>query len=238
MGRYNSNNTTILDERELDGNTRMLLLHRHESGRLEYIVGSYFEKHWYEGCLGYSHMDYSWQWGHYFDNIVSAAEFWKTEVLNAMNLLDFKNYERMTVEECWAKYTWGCEAKRGSTVYRTVFDDGRKEVFVDELKDATYGGDYACEFFYDGGLEGQWFADTKEDAVRGAIIDSVGMTIMREEDNCEDAVNSIAREAYVMLFGDCDMLSMKAGEVDELLRIAREFVKSHAESVGYEWEEF
>ena len=155
-----------------------------------------------------------------------------------VNLLDFDSYEKMTDDECWAKYGWGCEAKRGSTVYRTAFDDGRKELFVDELKDATYGGDYACEFFYDGGLEGQWFADTKEDAVRGAIIDSIGIQIMREEGNCEDAVNVIAREAYVMLFGDCAMIAMSVKEVDELLRIAREFVKSHAEFVGYEWEEF
>lgn len=157
-----------------------------------------------------------------------------------MNLLDFDNYEKMTAEECWAKYEWGCEAKRGSTVYHIVYDDERKELFVDELTDATYGGAYACECFsyYDHGLEGQWFADTKEDAVRGAVVDAIGIQIMKEEGNCEDAVNVIARDAYVMLFGDCDMFAMDVKEIDELLRIAREYVKANAEYAGFEWEEF
>ena len=80
MSDYNSTNTRILATHEQEGgNTRMLLLREHENGRLEYVVGSYFVEKRHDGALGYSHMDYSWVWGHYFDDVVSAVDFWKEE---------------------------------------------------------------------------------------------------------------------------------------------------------------
>ncbi len=39
---YNSNNTKVLETYDQDGNLRMLLMHEHESGRIEYVIGSYF----------------------------------------------------------------------------------------------------------------------------------------------------------------------------------------------------
>lgn len=43
MSNYNSDNTTVLATSEqAGGNTRMLLLHEMESGRREYVIGSYF----------------------------------------------------------------------------------------------------------------------------------------------------------------------------------------------------
>ena len=152
-----------------------------------------------------------------------------------MNLLDLNNYEHMTTEECWERHGWGSEAIKGSTVLHLSIDG--HELFVDVVDDG-YGGKHACELYEPDGLIGQWFADTPQDAIRGAVIDSIGMGIMRIQGNCEDAVNVIAREAYVMLFGDCDLMAMDVHEVDELLGMAREFVKSHVKWVDYEWEEF
>jgi len=82
MGEYNSTNTKILATCEqAGGNTRMLLLHTYESGRDEYIIGSYFHETRYDGLLGYEHWDYEWDWGHYFNDVVSAVDYWKREVL-------------------------------------------------------------------------------------------------------------------------------------------------------------
>ena len=82
MGNYNSENTTILATHEqAGGNKRMLLLHRYESGRIEYVIGSYFHETRYDGSLGYERYDYEWDWGHYFGSIVDAVDYWKREVL-------------------------------------------------------------------------------------------------------------------------------------------------------------
>ena len=78
---YNSENTTILATHDDGANKRMLLLHRHESGRLEYVIGSYFHETRYDGSLGYERWDYEWDWGHYFGDVVSAVDYWKREVL-------------------------------------------------------------------------------------------------------------------------------------------------------------
>jgi len=74
---YNSENTTILATHYDRWNKRMFLLHRFESGRLEYIVGSNFTEKRYDGALGYESYAYSWDYGHYFSDVVSAAEYWK-----------------------------------------------------------------------------------------------------------------------------------------------------------------
>lgn len=98
MSNYNSINTKILAEHEQSGgNTRMLLMHECRDGRIEYVIGSYFTKRWYDGAMGYEHMDYSWDWGHYFYDVVEAVNYWKREVL--------PNYDENTCPHC------GCEGE-------------------------------------------------------------------------------------------------------------------------------
>ena len=152
-----------------------------------------------------------------------------------MNLLDLTAYEHMTPQECWERHGWGSEAIQGSTVFHLAF--GETEVFVDAVDDG-YGGKQACEIYDGGDMTGQWFADSPLDAIRGAVIDSIGFRTMREEVCCEDAVNVVSYRAYVRLFGPCKLFEMDVEEMDALMGIAREFVKAHVKWVDYEWEEY
>ena len=95
MSDYNSGNTKILATCEkAGGNTRMLLLHEFMDGTLEYIIGSYFLQE-PRGHMSFTECpscknsipsvenltDYSWDWGHYFFDVVAAVDYWKEEVL-------------------------------------------------------------------------------------------------------------------------------------------------------------
>lgn len=82
MKNYNSTNTIILALHESSNdNVEVLLLHTRVDGSNEYIVGSRFEQKLYDGALGYEHMDYSWIWGHYFEDVVHTVDYWKRNVL-------------------------------------------------------------------------------------------------------------------------------------------------------------
>ena len=73
MGNHTSENSYVLathEDAENCGaavNVRMLLMHVCCDGRLQYVIGSYFTEHHYDGALGYECIDYEWDWGHYFD---------------------------------------------------------------------------------------------------------------------------------------------------------------------------
>ena len=153
-------------------------------------------------------------------------------------MLNMKKYERMTADECWNRFGWGSEAKEGTMVLYRVING--YEVFCDEMRDeyADDGAVFGCEIFKDGEMVGQWFDGSYEDAIRGAVVDAVGADVLRIEDNCEDAVNCIAHDAYVTMFGYCDMWQMDIEQVDALLGIARKYVKAHGRYFGIEWEEF
>ena len=131
MGKFTSKNTHILATHvQKDGNKRMLLFHICESGRHEYVVGSYFTEEleyiepggqfpsgvtvnrqgdcfdeatgryigqannflsyqdadYYAAALESSRehgktIHYTWDWGHYFSDVVDAVEYWRTLVL-------------------------------------------------------------------------------------------------------------------------------------------------------------
>lgn len=79
MSNYTSENTMVLAMHEqAGGNTRMLLLHKtdYEQRPHKYVIGSYFTTVWNGTCY-----EYSWDWGHYFENVVDAVDYWKREVL-------------------------------------------------------------------------------------------------------------------------------------------------------------
>lgn len=157
-----------------------------------------------------------------------------------MNLLDLSNYECMTPEECWVEHGWGSELTLESPTVLYLATEGH-EIFVDTAgSNVDYGGAVCCEISDENrSLDGQYFADTPQDAIRGAIVDSLGIQVMREESNCEDAVSVIAGKAYEMLFGhSLEPTAECIAQIDTLLGFAREFVKANIRWVDYEWEEF
>lgn len=95
MSNYNSTNTNILATHEqAGGNTRMLLLHECDSGRLEYVIGSYFQvkprgRMSFAECHACGNWepvmenieDYEWDWGHYFSDLLDCVDYWRSEVL-------------------------------------------------------------------------------------------------------------------------------------------------------------
>lgn len=84
MGKYNNRNCYVLaTEEQKFCNTRMLLFHICENGRHEYIVGSYFKRTLVDGSGEHETIEYSWDWGHYFADVVRAVEFWKNEVIGS-----------------------------------------------------------------------------------------------------------------------------------------------------------
>jgi len=98
MSNYNSENTKVLETYDDNGNLRMLLLH--DCGtRHEYVIGSYFTETRYDGALGYERWDYSWDWGHYFSDIVHAVDYWKREVL-------CNGYDEGTCPHCGQQDDW------------------------------------------------------------------------------------------------------------------------------------
>lgn len=81
MGNYNSTDSHIPATHMHGDSRRMLLLHITPEGRHEYIIGSYFKETRYDGDLGYGHWDYSWDWGHYFQDFAKAVDYWQREVV-------------------------------------------------------------------------------------------------------------------------------------------------------------
>jgi len=80
-------------------------------------------------------------------------------------------FERINEKKCWEMYGWGTEAKPGTDVLHGMF-----EVFVDEMNDPSYGGVYGCEIYArDGDMVGQWFDESPEKAVMGAVREALGL---------------------------------------------------------------
>jgi hypothetical protein len=77
MGYCSLNTYVLATHEQSGGNIRMLLAHFRESGGVEFIIGSYFHSVW----MSCNVADYEWDWGHYFQDVVSAVDYWKTEVL-------------------------------------------------------------------------------------------------------------------------------------------------------------
>ena len=153
-----------------------------------------------------------------------------------MNYLDLSQYEKLTSEESWNRFNWGVD-NPNATVYHLNNDEC--EIFVCE-ECPGYGitdeHTVICEINDEfGGLAGQAFECTIEDAIRAAFVDGVAAVPMFEEACCEDAVNVIAYDAYQAIFGNCPISQMDIAQTDELLRIARAHVKKNIRFASFEW---
>lgn len=147
---FNSDNSKILatyDEVQSDGitNTHMLLMREYESGRVEFVIGSYFTESKSRFCCprcgselsdsdvpGYRFLctecdenfytfeakasavtDYSWDWGHYFNSVLSAVDYWERDVLL------FKPADEIDVEFPKNDNGWATCPRCGEDVYDT-----------------------------------------------------------------------------------------------------------------------
>ena len=161
---------------------------------------------------------------------------------------NIKEYEKLTAEQVWAEIDPNYGIDAGSTVYRFASDENT--VMISKTYYGLASDEWCCEIEgweeYQGekswNMIGQGFGFTAEEALANAIIDCVGIEVLRdgEEDNCEDASNVITRDAYVFAFGDVSMVEMLADieNVNLLMGAACEFVKKNGEHYGIEWEEY
>ena len=152
-------------------------------------------------------------------------------------------YEKLTAEQVWSEIDPNYNIDSNAIVFRSVTDENTvmisKPSGDDELCCEIEGWEeYQGEKYWN--MIGQGFGFTPEEALANAIIDCVGIYVLRdgEEDNCEDAVNVITREAYVLACGDVPMFEMDREIVNWLMGAACEFVKKNGEYYGIEWEEY
>lgn len=151
-------------------------------------------------------------------------------------------YEKLTAEQVWNEIDPNYNTESGSTVYRSVTSEN--VVIISKSCWGLAEDEWCCEIenISEGDMIGQGFGYTPEQALAAAIVDCVGIGVLRdgEEDNCEDASNVIAREAYVFAFGDIPMAEMFADieNVNWLMGAACEFVKKNGEHFGIKWEEY
>lgn len=102
------------------------------------------------------------------------------------------------------------------------------------------GGEWVCGIDdADGDSMGCWQGDTPERALENAAVDAFATRSMRENDNCEDAVNQMAYSAYGMLndreYPDTDE---EYEQLDRMLETARYIVRNYGSVNGIEWVEF
>lgn len=153
---------------------------------------------------------------------------------NDMLNMNIDLYEQLTAEQVWEEVDPNYAINPNTITYRSVTSE--HSVMISEYNLS----EWCCEIesIEDFDLIGQGFGDTPENALGAAIVDCVGYDVLREEGNCEDAVNGIAREAYVFAYGETPMFMMDVKIVDWFKGLACEFVKKHGEHYDIEWEEY
>lgn len=151
---------------------------------------------------------------------------------------DLNEYRKMTAKEVWDEIDYNYAINDDSIVYRLETDEYNIMVSVTNWKDE--GVECCCEIeeASNCGLVAQGFGDTAQEALHDAIVDMVSLDVLREEDNCEDAVNGIAYEAYQIINGHTPMYKMDVKLIDELKGYACAIVKRYGRFYGIEWEEF
>lgn len=121
----------------------------------------------------------------------------------------------------------------GTTTYELVTDDYTFAIgFCD--------GEWACQIDdAEGGCAGCWQGATPELALENAAVDACSSIALRENDNCEDAVNQMAYSAYGML-NDCEFpdTDKEYVQLDRLMAMATVIVKQRGSAFGIEWEPY
>lgn len=143
-------------------------------------------------------------------------------------------YEKLTAEQVWDNIDPNYNIEAGSTVYRS-----ETEEFIVMISQPYNCDEWCCEIERaEDGEYSDGFGSTPEQALTKAIVELVGYEVLQEEDNCEDASNGIAYEAYTFAYGAVPMFEMDAKILDDFMGAACDFVKKNGERFGIEWEEY
>lgn len=120
----------------------------------------------------------------------------------------------------------------GSTAYEYVNDE---HVFA--ICQSEEDGRWVCQIDdLEGGCEACRQGDTPEDALERAAADACQSVALRENDNCEDAVNEIAYEAFYILNGKYLIdTTDEMNQLNRLMEHATSFVKKNGEYYGIKW---
>lgn len=151
-------------------------------------------------------------------------------------MLRIDEFETMSAEDAYDRYDWAPE-NEDTTVYRYGFArDGEDcEVFAAE----NLNGIWVSEVYQDGSVVGYGEGRNFAECVAYALVNVHGYADMKEEGNCEDAVNLCAYNAYFWFYGVdkvCDVSDIES--LDALLGAARRFVRENIDTVDYEWREY
>lgn len=121
-----------------------------------------------------------------------------------------------------------------STVYQKQVDDYLVSIGTGDNNDGFCQIDslsnYSCLAYSND--SDPWFA------YRVAAVETFVFDAMDEEGNCEDSVNSAAYSAFSLVFGGHPENAEDYAELDNLLGIARDYVRDFCHEHGFEWEEF
>ena len=102
------------------------------------------------------------------------------------------------------------------------------------------GGSWVCQIDdADGGNIACWDGETVERALENALVQCCEHDALRDNDNCEDAVNQMAYEAFAMACGEqMPDTSEQFEQLDRLMGMATRLVKRDGETHGIEWVEY
>jgi len=100
-------------------------------------------------------------------------------------------------------------------------------------------GEWVCQIDdVEGGCAGCWQGVTPELALENAAVDACSSLVLREMDNCEDAVNAMAYLAFKMLNVYSPDTDEDNIQLDRLMTMASVIVKQRGSAFGIEWEPY
>ena len=151
-------------------------------------------------------------------------------------------YEKLTAEQVWNEIDPNYDIDSDAIVFRSVTDENTVMISKPSGDD-----EWCCEIDgweeYQGekswNMIGQGFGETAESALAAAIVDCVGIDVLREEGNCEDAVNVMAGNAYEMLHdGGYPNTDEDWTQYGRMQATSTAIVKKSCHNYGFEWEPY
>lgn len=151
-----------------------------------------------------------------------------------MTTITIDKFNTTTVNE-WGEAFGLIALVPDTTAYELVTDE---HVFA-----IGYSADddmWVCEIDdLDGGCEACYQGSTPERALENASVEAVSTLALRENDNCEDAVNQMGYTAFGMLSG-CEFPDTREDyeRLDRMMALATRFVKARGPFYDIKWEPY